>query len=177
MRRLSLLAVLVVGLLAASAGNASATRWSGNCSMKGYTALLRPSRLAPAPHGYLISTKGTCTGSLDHRAYKGPGVFFVDGRMNRPMSCEFGESTNIPGSLTFPARRTRKHRATTVDLLVQESNILNELPLAVSGAYNGFAWAHGTYPSDFNSLKECAGAGVKRLEMTLDISTLQELYG
>jgi hypothetical protein len=88
--------------MAAAATDASATTWSGHCSLSGPTTLTEPSSLVPTQHGYQVRGKGTCQGVLDGETYDGPAELFVDGRMDRPMSCEAGYSTDIPGSLTFP---------------------------------------------------------------------------
>jgi hypothetical protein len=191
-RRVCLLGAIVVVLVGVATDSASATTWSGGCTMRGYTDLLKPSRFAPSQHGYLIYTKGTCTGSLDRRAYKGPGVLFVDGRMDRTMSCEGGYSTSVPGTLTFPRpapapkpRKAKKGKKRPpppppppqVSLTVQEFQVLNQLPLEIGGAYSGLGYAYGSYPGNLKSIQACAGGGITKLDMKLNLSTVQELFG
>jgi hypothetical protein len=203
-RRVCLMAATAVVLLAASASTASATTWSGNCTWKQRTTLLAPSYLVPSQHGYQIRGTGSCDGLLDGRAYKGPTTVFIDGRMNRPMSCETGISQDIPGSITFtraaaPAKakkaatsdkkkgKKKKHRKPRkpppppppprLDITVQEAHLLMALRLQVAGVYGGLGFMSGTYQSDFETLRTCAGKGVSQLDGDLNMSTVRELYG
>lgn len=192
MRRVCLMAATTLVLIAASASSASATTWSGNCTWKQRTTLLAPSYLVPSQHGYQIRGTGTCDGLLDGKAYKGPTTVFIDGRMNRPMSCETGISQDIPGNITFtraaaPAKakgKKKKRRKPTpppppprIDITVQEAHLLTALRLQVAGVYGGLGFMNGTYQSDLKTLNACAREGVSQLDGDLNLSTIRELYG
>jgi hypothetical protein len=160
--------------------------------MKQRTALIRPSYIRPTEHGYQIRGSGTCDGLLDGKAYKGPAKIFIDGRMDRLMSCETGTSNAIPGTLTFtrattpvkPATKKKKRRKRVppppppeIGLTVAEAHLLTQLQLQVSGAYTGFGWITGTYKSNAQTLADCVKGGVHQLDGDLKLSTITQLYG
>jgi hypothetical protein len=195
-RRVSFFAVVSMVLLGVFAGDASATTWSGKCDMTQTTSLVRPSYIVPKEHGYQIRGKGTCDGLLDGRAYKGPATIFIDGRMDRLMSCETGWSTDIPGTLTFGAprpvvkpapvqkgkkkKRKKAHAPPPppeIGLTFAEMHLLTQLRLQVSGAYSGNGFVTGTYKANPQDLVTCAKGGIDHLDGDLHMTTFQQLYG
>ncbi len=101
MRKLLLLGALTAVLLGTTATSASATTWDGNCTLTGTLYLIKPYTILVEHNDYIVRGTGTCRGKLDGEAYDGPVELFIDGRMDKPMSCQTGVSVSVPGTLTF----------------------------------------------------------------------------
>jgi|tagenome__1003787_1003787.scaffolds.fasta_scaffold20987629_5 hypothetical protein len=179
MRKLTLVPVLAVLLMAASATDASATRWSGACDMTGTIALGRPYHMWIENNDYEILAGGTCTGTLDGAPYDGPARMYIDGRMNKPMACTGGISNNVPGYLYFGSGSPNDVGAKLLDVYMDEFHVILDLPFHLAGAYNGQAAGELSFVGhvDQQTLEDCLGSGMKSIDFDLKSQTLSELYG
>jgi hypothetical protein len=192
MRRSKLLggiAAVAVTALGATASSASATTWSGDCNFKGTSFYGHPYTLTPRYNDFEGKATGTCVGRLNGAPYKGRADLYIDGRMNRVMSCETGASQALRSSITFrpqrPAprrrhgRRTPRPAPTQISIRIDEAHIFTEMPFHITGAYNGEGYGELTYRNhaDQQTLQDCAGSGISKLDFDLDIHTIQQLYG
>jgi hypothetical protein len=170
-------------LMGASATSASATTWSGDCNMRGTSYFDRPYTIVPSYNGFQGIAAGTCSGTLDGAPYSGPAHLTMDGRMQRPMSCETGASTSVsglastlPGELTFGPDDDAG--SPYVDLRIDEAHVLTEMPIHYEGAYNGQGYGLLTYAGDAPTLQACAaGPGITHLDFTIEMHTPSQLYG
>jgi hypothetical protein len=176
-RKLLLLAALAVLICAASATSAAADTWNGTCNIKG-------SETNDPPYTYVVQFRnydaygtGTCTGTLNGAPYNGPAALHIDGRMNSPMSCEAGvtTTTDVPGTLTFGDPNSTS--SPQVGLLVANVHSFQFDNFLVQGAYNGYAYARWQLGVTPQTLVQCAQQGLAKLDFTLTMQTIKELYG
>jgi hypothetical protein len=179
-RRLMLIGVVAVAMLATTAGSASATTWSGSCTFKGTSYFQQPYRITPVYSGWQAFAKGQCTGTLDRAPFSGSADLHIDGSMfNHAMSCEWGLSHSAPATLTFGASPDTVG-APQISLLVDETHLLTEMALRYTGAYNGQGYGSLTYRNNTSQsdLQSCiTGPGLTKLNFDLDLHTVRELYG
>jgi hypothetical protein len=167
-------------LLAANAAGASATTWSGSCDLNGKTTMLEPYHLTIEGRDYQSQASGTCTGTLNGKPYDGPAQGYIDGRMNKPMSCEAGASDNVPGILYLGSGSPNDVGAeeTTLHYYFDEASVGTVLPAYLWGAYRGSALVLLTF-TDVNNqaLQDCAGPGLTSSHINIKTQTITELYG
>ncbi len=177
MRRLILLAVLTTVLLGASAGGASATTWSGTCHVEGKIVVLdSPLTFLVEDHEFETPGKGSCEGTLNGAPYSGPVSYDMAAGMNAPLSCAVGVSTGAPATLTFGGN-PRAVDATWIDVVVDHVNVSSQAPLAVTGAYNGYGWAHLRFLGGQAAVEQCAGPGISEVDYEVDMQTVTPLHG
>jgi hypothetical protein len=181
MRRLFILGALgALVLLAATATGASATTWSGSCDLSGETTVLEPYHLTIEGRDYESRASGTCKGTLNGKPYDGPAQTYVDGRMNKPMSCETGISDNVPGWLYFGSGSPNDVGAeeTTLYYYIDQFSMGPAVPMYLYGAYRGSAVVVLTYPDvDQSTLEACAGPGLWSIKTHIQTQSLTEVYG
>jgi hypothetical protein len=180
MRLFLLVALGALMVLAASAPAASATTWAGSCQMTGQIDLLEPYHLVPENRDYVGRASGTCTGTLNGKPYDGPGQSFLDGRMDKPMSCEAGVADHVPGWIYFGSGSPDDVDApdTTLDLYMDESHLGTVLGARIQGAFNGEAAALIQFTdADQAAFERCAGAGSDQIHFTMKTQSLTTLYG
>ena len=178
MRKLLLLIGVLGGLLLASAPSASATTFSGDCNMAGTITVRKPYTIVVTNNDYEARAAGTCTGTVNGSPYDGPASVYIDGRMNKPMSCEAGISNAVPGTLTFGPDPNAVD-ATQLDVVIDELHVGVLLPAHVAGAFNGEALGLISFVKTFNEEKreQCTGAGAPSIDFDLELHTLKQLYG
>lgn len=179
MRKLLLPAVVAAVVMAASASSAAAETWSGSCTFKGIGRFNPPYNYVVANRNYVATGRGTCTGTLDGRRYKGPAHIRIDGRMGAPMSCEAGvmQGAIVPGMLTF-GKDPRRVRAKRLRLAIANVHSLFVDQFLVEGAYNGEAYGEWIFNVTFDTLRVCLPQnGLKQLKFTLNVQTIRQLYG
>jgi hypothetical protein len=165
--------------LGAAATDASATTFEGACQMQGLISYERPYTLIPWNNGYTAHASGTCTGTLDGKPYDGPAGIDVDARMNKPMACEVGVGTNVPGTVYY-GTDPKDVNATLQDIyLTHDAHVATELPLHYYGAYSGQGAGEMTFRDhlDRETLEGCAGSGINQLPMSFFIHTITPVYG
>jgi hypothetical protein len=177
MRKALLLTALSMAFLGVGAGSASATTFEGKCTLSGTATFSEPYTLVPTNKDYEARGKGTCTGKLDGEPYDGPAHMYLDGRMDKPMACEFGAAKDVPGVLTFGDNPDRVD-AKWVDVIVNEFHIFLALPFHATGAFNGNMVGLLLFrdPTGEN-FQKCLAEGVTSLEFDLEGQTITPLYG
>jgi hypothetical protein len=167
-------------LLAANAAGASATTWSGSCDLNGKTTMLEPYHLMIEGRDYESQASGTCKGTLNGKPYDGPAQGYIDGRMNKPMSCEVGASDNVPGILYLGSGSPNDVGAegTTLQYYFDEASVGTLLPAYLWGAYRGSAFVLLTFTNvDNKAVEDCAGSGLTSSDINIKTQTITELYG
>jgi hypothetical protein len=113
-------AVIVSMLLGAlafclAADTASAeTSFSGSCTFTGWSQFWPKRRLVPVPSGYHYQGQGTCDGTLNGKAFKGPASVDNYADMKQPMGCVVGGSTyGGPLYITFDTGAASKSSTAT----------------------------------------------------------------
>jgi hypothetical protein len=178
LHRTVLILATVGAALAVAPASASATTWNGSCEMTGQIVLHQPYHWYLEARDYEIVTDGTCTGTLDGAPYKGPAHYHIDGRMHKPMSCGFGTSNDVPGSLTLgsdPSSTSAKQ----VDVYQTEARGITELFYHLDGAYNGHAVGKLDLSPGPDEIDDCLSSeGLKYVGIThQQLETVTTLYG
>lgn len=163
-------------LLGASATTASADTWSGDCTFHGTSQFLNPYTVVPAYRNYEGRGTGKCSGTLNGARFAGPASIFMDGRMNAPMSCEAGAAQNVPTTVTF-GRSPNRVRARRVRMLMNETHVLTQQLVHLTGAYNGQAYGRLVFHAGGSELQKCVATSLARLDFDLDVHTIKQIYG
>ena len=177
--RLILVGVATALALGVCAGGAAATTFSGDCTMQGTMSMeSTPYGWVPQNRDYQVSASGRCVGTVDGRPYDGTTHLSLDGRMDKPMSCTFGYSTNVPGVLTFGSDPTRVD-ATRLDVVVNEFNVSADLPFEMTGAYNGLAAGNANVLKEMTqeNFEACTRGDLGSLDFDMFMRTIRPLYG
>ncbi len=176
MRKLILLGAITTVLLGASASGASATTWAGSCNASGTIYFTPPYTLIVQHHDYEVFGSGTCRGTLNGRPYDGPVSIHVDGRMNKPMSCEAGLSNDVPATWTFGDDPTAVD-ATRLDLVLSEFHVLSDVVYEFGGAYNGIGAGRLRFAAGEQEVRSCIEGGLRQLDLELEGHTITTLHG
>jgi hypothetical protein len=177
-RKLTVIAILAAALLGTSATGASATTWDGSCDMSGHTDFARPYHFTIDNNDYQTFLSGTCEGTLDGKPFSGPADLFIDGRMNKPMSCETGLSNDIPGLMHFGAGSPEDVDATLLDIRTKfEFHFGTVLPFVFEGAYNGMGLGVIQFQDPQQKFQECSGPGMSTVDVEMTSRTLGTAYG
>jgi hypothetical protein len=180
MRKLTLAAVAGALLLAGmTASGASATTFSGSCEMKGVIHMITPYHVILENRDYENTASGTCTGKVDGQPYDGPASVYIDGRMNKPMSCLFGIGNGVPGVVYFGSGSPNDVDATLLDVYTDHFHVFPVLMTNLQGAYNGEAVAVLSLAAGANreTWEACSGEGLHELPFEMKSQTVTELYG
>jgi hypothetical protein len=132
-------------------------------------------------NSYNIFGPGTCKGTLNGKPYDGPVYIQLDGRMNRPMSCELGFSGTVPAVITFGSDPDRVD-ATQIGVVFNAPRVQGVQPLEISGAYNGkgYGLVNWLVPQEDQreTIESCAfGPGISKLPFSAETHTVTPLYG
>jgi hypothetical protein len=172
------LPLLLVAAACVQATPASATTFSGSCHLTGHIDYEQPLTLILSPKDFQSYLSGTCTGTLDGKAYDGPASSYTDGRMGQPASCLAGEGREMLSVLQFGGSpgdvdAVRLDNYTTLDL-----NVLNVAPFAWRGAYNGQGVGYVSVANGGQEqFQQCAGPGLSRIDIDVQESTVTPMYG
>jgi hypothetical protein len=178
LRKLTILGILTVALLGANATGASATTFDGACHMTGHTDFSKPYHFTIENNDYQTLASGTCQGTLDGKPFNGPGDIYIDGRMNKPMSCETGLSNDIPGVMHFGAGSPLDVDATLINITTKfEFHFGTVLPFVFEGAYNGGGVGVLQFQDPQQKFQECAGAGMNTVDVDMTARTIAPAYG
>lgn len=179
MRKLILVSLLATTGLGLAASGAQAETWSGDCNFKGTGTFDPPYTYVVKNYNYSATGRGTCTGALNGKKYKGPAAVRIDGRMKAPMSCEggFTPSDTVPGAVIFGRHPGRVH-AKRVDLLLLDVHSVFADNFFVQGAYNGAGYGRWIFTTGLDTTSQCLPQkGVARLKFDMVIQTIRRLYG
>jgi hypothetical protein len=177
-RKLTLLGITCAVALALSATGASATTWNGQCDMSGHIDFARPYHFTIENNDYQTFVSGTCAGTLDGKPFSGPADLFIDGRMNKPMSCEAGLSNDIPGFMHFGAGSPEDVNATLLYIQTTfEFHFGTVLPFVFEGAYYGMGAGVIQFKDPQQKFQECAGTGTTTINVDMTSRTLSTAYG
>ena len=153
----------------------TSSRFDGSCSFIGALKPERPYGLFPASNNPTADATGTCTGTLNGKPFDGPARLWADARMDRPMTC-LATASHMYGHITFgdPADLD----APQLGVFGQEVQSLSEMNWVFLGAYNGKAHGRWRLRSDpIQTTETCARAELDSVPFSLDIRTIQTLYG
>ncbi len=151
-------------------------RFDGSCSFEGRFYGEQPYHLLPERNGGITRAGGTCTGTLDGRRYDGPAQLYLDGRMDAFMTCEATQPNQI-GQITFGSSHDDLD-APQLRIALRGAHGGTDMAVEVTGAYNGRGAGLQRFQADLpNDAQRCAGEGLLELPMTLDFTTLTQLYG
>ncbi|HEX8066547.1 MAG TPA: hypothetical protein VF520_08475 [Thermoleophilaceae bacterium] len=178
MRRTILVTAAVAAAVALLApAGASATIWDGSCSMDAVVETPEYN-VVPQNRDFYLTAKGTCTGKVDGKSFNGPAGAIIDGRMDKPMSCFFGISNQVPGVVYFGSQDPNDMSNSKIDVTVEiESHIGTNLLFDISGAYNGTAIGRLVFNVGVADGQHCFTDKLEQVTGTFDNQTITPLYG
>jgi hypothetical protein len=178
MRKLLLAGAVALAALGASSGSAAATTFDGDCTFEGTVFMEEGFTLVPENKDYQAHADGTCTGLVDGQAFDGPSKFYIDGRMDRRMSCPFGFDDKAPGVITFGTNPDAVD-AKQLDVSIVESHLGPPIVFYVVGAYNGHMAGGGQFlGAGPEQIEQCASEeGLHEIDFELDAQTITPMYG
>jgi hypothetical protein len=139
---------------------------------------VKPVHLTVENNDFESFLSGTCTGTLNGKPFDGPATAYTDARMNKPFSCLVGIGNEMPSFLQFGPGSISDVNATLLENYTTLSlSVLNLSPFAWRGAFNGHGTGQATVQGGQAQFQQCAGPGIRSVDVDITEQTTTPLYG